>query len=227
MEAQGDFYPGYSLLKRGFYYVGRMLSAQKGTVFTESAYDKLRKVYSIWLCTRPPGNRKNNITRYRIAEDNVIGNAKEELANYDLLTIITICLDTKNFCDFSKILKLLGVLFSTKTTPAKKKHILQEEFSIPMTQTIERKVCNMSNLGDGIEAEGIEIGLARGRELGKAEGVALGKAEGVAIGKSEGIESMVLAMLKAGKYVIEEIASLSGLSVDKVKALQAELSAKA
>ena len=46
-------------------------------------------------------------------------------------------------------------------------------------------------------------------------------------GKSEGIESMVLAMLKAGKYAIEEIASLSGLSVDEVKALQAELSAKA
>ena len=54
-----------------------------------------------------------------------------------------------------------------------------------------------------------------------------GKSEGVAIGKSEGIESVVVAMLKAGKYAIEEIASLSGLSVDEVKALQAELTAKA
>ncbi len=51
--------------------------------------------------------------------------------------------------------------------------------------------------------------------------------KGVALGKSEGVESVVLAMLKAGKYAIEEIASLSGLSVEKVKALQAELSAKA
>ena len=51
--------------------------------------------------------------------------------------------------------------------------------------------------------------------------------KGVALGKSEGVESVVLAMLNAGKYAIEEIASLSGLSVDQVKALQAELSAKA
>ncbi len=203
MEAQGDFFPGYSLLKRGFYYVGRMLSAQKGTVFTESHYNKLRKVYSVWICMRPPSDKKNTITRYRIAEDNLIGNAKEELANYDLLTIIMICIDTKNNCDFNEILKLLGVLFSKQTTPAEKKHILQEEFNIPMTQNLERKISNMGSLADGIEADGIKKG------------------------KSEGIETMVVAMLKAGKYAIEEIASLSGLSIDEVKALQAELSAEA
>ncbi len=73
----------------------------------------------------------------------------------------------------------------------------------------------MGSLADGIEADGIK------------KGIELGKAEGVALGKSEGVESVVLAMLKAGKYAIEEIASLSGLSVDEVKALQAELSAKA
>ena len=223
MEAQGDFYPGYSLLKRGFYYVGRMLSAQKGTVFTESHYNKLRKVYSIWICMDPPSCRKNTITCYHIAETSLVGNVKEDTANYDLLTIITICLDTEKDAQYDGILKLLGVLFSKETTPAEKKQILQDDFNIPMTQNLERTVYNMGSLADGIEARGIKIG----RELGKAEGVALGKAEGVAIGKSEGIESMVLAMLKAGKYAIEEIASLSGLSVDKVKALQAELSAKA
>ena len=128
---------------------------------------------------------------------------RQQLTNYDLLTIIMICLDTEKNAKYDGILKLLGVLFSKEATPAEKKQILQDDFNIPMTQNFERKVAYMGSLADGIEARGIKKG------------------------KSEGIESMVLAMLKAGKYAIEEIASLSGLSVDEVKALQAELSAKA
>ncbi len=209
MEAQGNFYPGYSLLKRGFYYVGRMLSAQQGTVFTNASYDKLRKVYSIWLCTSPPSSRKNTINRYQIEETSCAGNFKEDRACYDLLTIITICLDTKNFCDFNEILKLLGVLFSKETAPAEKKQILQENFNIPMTQTLERKVYDMSNLGDCIEAEGIKKGMEKGIEKGIVNTL------------------KAISLIKAGKYAIEEIASLSGLSVDQVKALQAELPAKA
>ena len=56
-----------------------------------------------------------------------------------------------------------------------------------------------------------------------------GKSEGVALGKSEGIANTLkaISLVQAGKYAIEKIASLSGLSVDEVKALQAELSAKA
>ena len=78
-------------------------------------------------------------------------------------------------------------------------------------------------------ARGIELGKAEGVALGKAEGVALGKSEGIALGKSEGIANTLkaISLVQAGKYAIEEIASLSGLSVDEVKALQAELSAKA
>ncbi len=53
--------------------------------------------------------------------------------------------------------------------------------------------------------------------------------KGVALGKSEGIANTLkaISLVQAGKYAIEEIASLSGLSVDEVKTLQAELSAKA
>ncbi|MBQ7434166.1 MAG: hypothetical protein IJV50_12075 [Lachnospiraceae bacterium] len=49
VEVQNDFYPGYPLVKRGIYYGGRMLSAQYGTEFTGSHYEKLKKVYSIFI----------------------------------------------------------------------------------------------------------------------------------------------------------------------------------
>ncbi len=59
--------------------------------------------------------------------------------------------------------------------------------------------------------------MEKGRRLGKAEGL------------EEGVDNTLkaISLIKAAKYAIEEIASLSGLSVEKVKALQAELSAKA
>ena len=41
VESQNDWNPGYSLLKRAFYYCGRLLSRQKGIVFQNSDYQKL------------------------------------------------------------------------------------------------------------------------------------------------------------------------------------------
>ena len=49
-EAQNNFYPGYPLLKRGIFYCSRMISAQYGKEFTDSHYESIRKVYSIWVC---------------------------------------------------------------------------------------------------------------------------------------------------------------------------------
>ena len=53
LGAQNDFNPGYPLLKRAVYYCGRMISSQYGTVFVKSHYEKIQKVYSIWICTMP------------------------------------------------------------------------------------------------------------------------------------------------------------------------------
>ena len=72
VEAQNEFYPGYPIIKRAIYYGSRMISAQYGTVFTESHYEKIRKVYSIWVCLSPPQNRRNSINKYLIQEENII-----------------------------------------------------------------------------------------------------------------------------------------------------------
>ncbi|MCX4292381.1 MAG: hypothetical protein OSJ36_11405, partial [Odoribacter sp.] len=49
VEAQNDFYPGYPLIKRGIYYCCRMISSQYGREFTGPHYEKIKKVYSIWI----------------------------------------------------------------------------------------------------------------------------------------------------------------------------------
>ena len=66
IEAQKDFYPGYPLIKRGIYYGCRMISSQYGTIFINSHYEKIQKVYSIWICFNPPEKRKNSINIYSV-----------------------------------------------------------------------------------------------------------------------------------------------------------------
>ena len=45
--------------------------------------------------------------------------------------------------------------------------------------------------------------------------------EGVEEGRKEGRKDTALRMLKAGKYALDEIAEMSGLSLEEVKALDA------
>lgn len=169
VEAQADYYPGYPLHKRGVFYCGRMISSQDGTVFVNSHYEKLQKVCSIWVCTRPPQYMENTITRYYIAEDNLVGDVHAKPEYYDLLSLVMICLGNTGKGN-KGILKLLNVLLSSEVAPAEKKQILQDEFQIPMTQTMDREVSNMCNLSQAVwekgEASGIEKGIKQGYETG-------------------------------------------------------------
>ena len=79
-------------MKRALYYCSRLISSQYGTEFTEGRYEKIKKVYSIWICANPPENRKNTITRYHMTESNLVGNVREPKANYDLLTVVMLCI---------------------------------------------------------------------------------------------------------------------------------------
>ena len=69
LEIQLDDTPGYPIVKRGFYYCGRMISEQYGTVFVDEHYEKVEKVYSIWICPDPAKKRKNGIFKYHTIED--------------------------------------------------------------------------------------------------------------------------------------------------------------
>lgn len=161
IEAQNDFYPGYPLIKRGIYYCSRMISAQYGTEFTQSRYGDIKKVYSIWVCARPPKNRENSITSYSLTERNIVGNVKEPIQNYDLMTAVMICLGSVKDENSSSVLNLLEVLLSSKMQPEKKKQILQEDFNIKMTETLNEEVSVMCNLSKGIKEDGIAEGCRR------------------------------------------------------------------
>ncbi len=158
VEAQNDFYPGYPIVKRNLYYCCRLVSSQYGTEFTNSHYEKIKKVYSIFICMNPPNYRKNTINQYSIQEESLIGEFGDNVEYYDLLTGIIICLGDADH-ERSGILKLLEVLLSSERSTKEKKKILQEDFGIKMTQELESEVSEMCNLSEGVEQKGIAKGI--------------------------------------------------------------------
>ena len=182
VEAQNDFYPGYPIITRGVYYCCRIISSQYGREFTGSHYERIKKVYSIWICMNPPKYRKNSITRYRLVEEQLVGEAVEPVEpveNYDLLSIVMLCLGGPGGGNYEGVLRMLDVLLSNETSEAEKRKILQEDYGIQMTQTMEQEVSVMCNLSKGVEEKGMAKGIAKGMAKGIAKGMAKGMTNGI------------------------------------------------
>lgn len=173
LEIQTNDKPGYELVTRGIYYCARMISEQHDSVFIGEHYEKIQKVYSIWICPSTPECRKNQMTRYHMTKDQVIGNTYVKEQAYDLMEIIILSLgEPENDADCS-ILNLLNTLFSPSVLPDEKKNVLSKKYNIAMTAELESEVQRMCNLSTAIENQGIKKGLAEGRAEGRAEGVDL------------------------------------------------------
>ena len=160
LEAQNDFYPGYPLLKRGVYYCSRMISSQYGTVFVQSDYGKIKKVYSIWVCTNPSQETEYTITRYKMMEENIEGGVEARKRDYDLLDVVMVCLGQKKYNEITGLLSMLNmVLKDNYLSGAEKREKLAKEFKIEITPELAKGVDDMCNLSAGIEKKGIEKGL--------------------------------------------------------------------
>ena len=209
VEAQTAFNPGYPLTKRAIYYCSRMISAQHGPIFRKSEYGKIRKVYSIWVCTKPSDKFQNTLTRYSIRPEQLIGNATEKSENYDLMSVVTICLGKPDSENYTGILKFLDVLLSSSRAATEKKKILEEEFGVAMSDELEREVLIMCNLSQGVKAEGREEGRIEGRKEGRREG----RKEGISIGEI----GMLVQLVQDGDLKLERAAEKAKMTAEEFK----------
>ena len=133
-----------------------MISEQYGTVFTNEHYEKIEKVYSIWICPDPAKKRKNGIFKYHTVEDIIYGEPYTKEENYDLMEVVILNLGDADKDSDLQILDLLNVLFSRTTTPEEKKQRLHDEFEIAMTVEFESEVQEMCNLSEALVEQGRE-----------------------------------------------------------------------
>ena len=193
---------GYALLRRAVYYASRLISSQKETEFTGSAYNDIKKVYSIWLCMDSP-NGKSAINRYELTEHHVLHCHKENRVDYDLMSIITIYLGEEKKPQEDWLIRFLQLLFKDIKMPAaEKKQLLKDEFDMDMGEDIEEELNNMCNLSTGIYEQGVECGIKSGMERGREEGKV----------------DIVLEMLRS-QMPLETIAQVSKFSPERVKEL--------
>ncbi|WP_370837752.1 hypothetical protein [Megasphaera sp.] len=175
LEAQNDFNPGYPLLKRAVYYCGRMISSQYGTVFVKSHYEKIQKVYSIWICTMPTKKWEYNISSYQLIEKHLIGHTQAERSHYDLINIVLVCLGSKNYKQLKGILRLLNMLLLDNIGSREMQELLTTEFSVTVTPHLEKGVAEMCNLSEGIERRGELRGRKIGEKIGQERGEKTGR----------------------------------------------------
>ena len=199
VEAQNSFYPGYPLIKRGIYYGARLLSSQYGEEFVNIDYKKLKKVYSIWICTDTPKKRQNTITEYYIKEHNRVGSVKEKAEDYDLIRVIMVCLGEDSE-KYGGLLEILGSLLNPSIDTEKKKEVL-EKYNIKLTPEITEEVSNMCNLSEGVYRrgvqQGIQTGILQGRQEGIQTGILQGRQEGIALSIQAMVEAMNISPYKA------------------------------
>lgn len=189
IEAQDNFYPGYPLIKRAIYYCCRMITNQYGTIFQHAQYNKLQKVYSIWICTNPPKYRENTMVKYELSEKTLLGKVRELRKNFDLLSILIIGLkkNTIQTLEKNKLIDMLSILLSSTLSVDEKENILENQFHLPMTTEIKEDINNMCNISRSVKIEGIKEGFANGLTEGKTIGIS----EGKAIGLQEALQNIM------------------------------------
>ena len=159
VEAQNDLSPGYPIVKRGLYYGSRLISAQKGTVFTGEHYEKIQKVYSIWVLVNTANYNSDGISKYSVCESILKGNNKQKKEDFDLITVYMLYLSNESGRNSDGIIRLLSVLLSNEVSKEEKLTILEDEFKISPTRDFEEGVNVMCNLSEGIERKALEKGI--------------------------------------------------------------------
>ena len=160
IEAQKTSETPYPILKRALYYCSRLISSQKNVVFVNSHYEKLRKVYSIWIQMNTSKKQQNTMNRYRVIEENLIGQYHDNSINYDLLNIITIALGKVEETEPKTILNMLDTLLYSNKPPEEKRDILKNIYDVVISDSIIEEINTMCNLSEGIYENGYNQAVA-------------------------------------------------------------------
>ncbi len=191
MEAQKNYPTKYHVENRGIMYCARSISAQMEREVKNQKYDKMQKVYSIWICM----NCKENLAYHiHMTKEDIVGR-KIVNHDYDLVNVIVIELSqTLASAGDTELHRLLGAMFLDFDVKEKLR-ILEREFDIDINTEGRREVGEMCNLGEGIYERGIECGIERGIEQTRTQ--------------------MIISMQELG-LPIEQIAKIARITIAEV-----------
>ena len=112
----------------------------------------------------------------------------------------------------NKLIAMLEELLSGKGV-AEKKHILEDEYGMIMTEELEGRMQNMCNLSELVEERGMRRGIAQGITQGIAQGIT----QGIAQERIAAVERMMKANVTK-----EQIISF-GYTEDEIEKVESTL----
>ena len=206
IEAQKEEPGKYYILNRAIFYIGRIVSSQKGRDFVKSEYNKMKRVYSIWICMNM---KENSLTQIYLAKKDIIG-LHDWKGDLELLNIIMIGI-AENLPEKEEnygLHRLLSVLLSASLEAEEKLDIIEKEYDIPIEDGIREEVEEMCNLSQGIKEKAFEggylMGQEEGRESGYAEAVCLMYESGLSIEQIAGIIAVgISTVCTAGQHSLK------------------------
>lgn len=154
VEARKDEPNGYDILNRAIFYVSRMISSQKERDFSNSNYNDIKRVYSIWVCMNMP---ENSLEHIHLVKDSIV-NSHAWKGKMDLVNIVMIGLSEElpKHEEKYELHRLLGALLSQDLTVNEKLDIIGNEYAIPMEKDFREDVSIMCNLSLGIREDATE-----------------------------------------------------------------------
>lgn len=162
VNLEGQYYPnpGYPLEKRAEYYMARLVSSQKGVVFSNDDYGRLRKVYSIWIILDPRSVNRNTVTRYRMEGENVAGNPKRKIPVMETFNIVFINVGRYD-SSLPDVSAFPAALFS-KMSVKERQELMSQKFNISLDDAMNREVDNMASMGEDTYKYGFSEGVKEG-----------------------------------------------------------------
>ncbi len=218
LEMQKDQPREYQILNRAVFYVSRQISAQKERDFTNSHYDDIKSVYSIWICMNM---EENSMSHIYLTKEDMMG-SQPWRGGLDLFHIIMIGIgkDLPGQEENYELHRFLGTIFSQKLAVEEKLHIMKTEYDITSEENFREDVNEMCNLGEGIMEEGIAIGMEKGIAIGETKG----REEGIALGENKGraeAQAEFIRNMHKNGFTAEQIAAATDKALDEVKAILA------
>lgn len=200
IEMQKDKPYEYKLLHRAVFYVCRLISSQKERDFTESNFDDIKRVYSIWIC---PYMGEDYIKHIHLTSEDILGKHPLE-GTLDLLNIMFVGLKDQlaEKDEKYRLHRLLGALLSENLNPKEKLTIMNEEYEIPIEQNIRKEVDEMYTMTQYI------------KEKWRNEGWT----EGLNEGRNERDIEYILGMHQNG-LTLEQIADISKKTIKEVESI--------
>ena len=206
IEGQNKYYLPYKIERRVEAYVSELIAAQKGIEYKKQEYDKIKKIYSIWLLFDHPNRRKNAIIRYDRTPNVIYGDLESNKLNFDLANITIVYVGAYNE-ELSEAMGLVTALFGSGLTDDERYATLADKYKIQLNDEDNRRLRDIVSWAESFYVgyeECKRISETEGRAKGMAEGRAEGMAEGMAEGRIESTSENVATVVK--KY---------GVSVDQ------------